>query len=64
MPSYNYALLTDEDVSALIAFLKSPPVVEQALPEPRLGWQARLRLARGQAQHMADWADAAWRKLR
>ncbi len=58
MPSYNYALLTDEDVSAVIAFLKSAPVVDKALPKPRLGWQARFRLFRGQAQHMADWADA------
>lgn len=57
MPSYNFALLDDEDISALIAFLRSAPVVEKSLPEPDLGWDARMRIARGQAQHMAEWAD-------
>ena len=58
MPSYNFALLSDRDVSALVAFLQSAPVVETPLPTPRLGWAARWRIVRGQAQHMADWADA------
>ncbi len=57
MPSYNYALLTDDDMAALIAFLRSAPVVDMALPDPSLGWQARLLIARGEAQHMAEWAD-------
>tara|TARA_R110002096_G_scaffold29497_12_gene88801 strand:+ start:38378 stop:39265 length:888 start_codon:yes stop_codon:yes gene_type:complete len=57
MPSYNYALLSDEDMTALIAFLRSAPVVEKALPEPDLGWDARMRIVRGEAQHMAEWAD-------
>ena len=57
MPSYNFANLSDMDTIALIAFLQSAPVVEKNLPRPRLGWAARWRIARGQAQHMADWAD-------
>lgn len=57
MPSYNYALLSDADMIALIAFLRSAPVVEKALPKPELGWDARLRIVRGEAQHMAEWAD-------
>ena len=57
MPSYNFALMTDEDVAAMIAFLKSAPVVEKELPQPDLGWEARTLIARGEAQHMAEWAD-------
>ena len=57
MPSYNYALLSDDDMIALITFLRSAPVVEKALPKPKLGWDARLRIVRGEAQHMAEWAD-------
>lgn len=57
MPSYNFVLLNDEDVAALIAFLRSSPVVEKDLPKPDLGFQARLRIVRGEAQHMAEWAD-------
>ena len=57
MPSYNYALLNDEDMAALITFLRSAPVVEKSLPDPSLGWDARMRIVRGEAQHMAEWAD-------
>lgn len=56
MPSYNFALLADEDLAALIAYLRSAPVVDKSLPEPSLGWQARWLIASGEAQHMADWA--------
>ncbi len=59
MPSYNYARLQDEDVAALIAFLRSLPVVEKPLPKPSLGWTIRWRIATGQETHMVDWvADA------
>jgi cytochrome c553 len=57
MPSYNYALLSDQDMSALIAFLRSAPVLDNSLPEPELGLAARYQIIRGQAQHMAEWAD-------
>ncbi len=59
MPSYNFVLLNDEDMSALVTFLRSTPVTESPLPLPRpsLGWDARMRIARGESQHMAEWAD-------
>lgn len=57
MPSYNFALLSDADMSALIAFLRSADVVENDLPKPSLGWAARLLIVRGQAMHMAEWSD-------
>ncbi len=57
MPSYNFVLLSDEDTSALIAYLKSAPIAEESLPEPDIGWDARFRIFRGEAQHMAEWAD-------
>ena len=57
MPSYNWALLSDDDVSALIAYLKSAPVVASELPKAVLGDEARRLLAAGEAQHMAEWAD-------
>lgn len=57
MPSYNFALMSDEDLSALIAFLQSSPVVEKVLPDPDLGWEVRMLIVREQAQHMAEWAS-------
>lgn len=57
MPSYNFVLLNDEDTAALIAFLRSAPVIEKSLPEDDLGWEARMRMVSGEAQHMAEWAD-------
>ncbi|MEO1244868.1 MAG: c-type cytochrome [Pseudomonadota bacterium] len=57
MPSYNFALLNDEDMTALIDFLQSAPVVQKSLPKPDLGWEARMRIVSGEAQHMAEWAD-------
>ncbi|MEZ5981726.1 MAG: cytochrome c [Parvularculaceae bacterium] len=58
MPSYNFTRLTDEDLAALIAFLRVAPVVESRLPKPKLGLQARWDLAFGGERHMAEWADA------
>jgi cytochrome c553 len=55
MPSYNFVLMSDEDMSALIAFMRSAPVVEKPLPEPDLGWETRRWIASGEAQHMAEW---------
>lgn len=56
MPSYNWVHLSDEDLAALLAFLRSAPVEKQALPDPALGWRARWLLATGEETHMADWA--------
>ena len=58
MPAYNFVHLGDEDVAAVISFLRSAPVVEADLPEPGLSWGVRIEMSRGTAQHMADWAEA------
>ena len=55
MPSFNFARLRDEDLAALIAFLRSAPVVEISLPRPALGWDVRWDIARGRELSMADW---------
>lgn len=57
MPSYNFVNLEDNDVASLIAFLRSAPVVDKTLPEPGLGWQARIEMVQESVQHMAAWAD-------
>lgn len=58
MPSYNFRHLADEDLAAVIGFLRSAEAVEQALPTPSLGWSARWRMVTGDERHMADWAAA------
>lgn len=57
MPSYNWVHLTDADVAALIAYLRSAPVEMVDLPSPRLGFRARWDLATGSETHMAQWAN-------
>jgi cytochrome c553 len=57
MPSYNWAHLSDGDLVALIAFLRTADVVHTELPKPNLGWKARWAIVRGQEEHMAKWAD-------
>ncbi len=56
MPSFNFARLRDDDLAALIAFLRAAPVVDVALPSPALGWRARWDIAWGRELSMADWA--------
>ena len=51
MPSYNFITMTDADVAALIAYLRSAPVADQPLPRPILGVRVRWALATG-----SDWA--------
>ena len=58
MPSFNFARLSDEDLAALIGFLRSAPVVEVDLPNPKLGWAVRWSFITGEETHMAEWADA------
>ncbi|MGB0133340.1 c-type cytochrome [Dokdonella sp.] len=58
MPSFNFARMTDQDLLALIAFLKSAPVVEIELPQPKLGWAVRWAFTNGEERHMAEWVDA------
>lgn len=55
MPSYNWTHLSDDDVSTLIAFLRSAPVVEQPLPTGDVGWRARWDIGTGKEGHMVDW---------
>lgn len=57
MPSYNFVLMNDNDVSALIAFLRSAPVEDKDLPQPDLGWETRVLIVSGQAQHMPEWGS-------
>lgn len=57
MPSYNFARLSDEDTAALIAFLKSAPVIKQNLPLPKLGLRARWDIAVGNELSYAKWAN-------
>ena len=47
MPSYNFLHLRDADVADLFAYLRSVPVVDKPLPQPRLPWLIRLDIALG-----------------
>jgi mono/diheme cytochrome c family protein len=58
MPSFNFRNLTDGDVAALIAFLRSAPVVETELPAPSLNLATRWRIVRGTERHMGDYVAA------
>ena len=55
MPSFNFTRLRDDDLAALIGFLRSAPVIEAPLPRPELGWDVRLDIAMGRELSMADW---------
>ena len=58
MPSYNFKHLTDNEVAAIVGFLRSAEVVDgEPLPRPSLGWRARWALASGRESHMAQWGD-------
>ena len=57
MPSFNFARLTDADMAALIAFLKSAPVVDKELPKAEFGWIVRADIILGAEMHTEDWAD-------
>lgn len=48
MPSYNFIRLTDTDMAAIIAYLRTVPVVEKKLPLASLPWSVRYDLALGQ----------------
>ena len=56
MPSFNFVRLRDDDLAALIAYLRAAPVVDVSLPRPELGWDVRWDIARGLELSMADWA--------
>lgn len=58
MPSFNFARLTDSDIIDLISFMKSLPPQENPLPEPILGWSARLDLVLGRETTFEQWVRA------
>jgi mono/diheme cytochrome c family protein len=47
MPSYNFVRLRNADLADMLAYLRSVPVVEKALPGASLPWKVRLDIARG-----------------
>lgn len=47
MPSYEYFFLTDADLAALIAYLRTLPPVDRTLPERTIGPMARLLYVAG-----------------
>ncbi|MEZ5920271.1 MAG: cytochrome c [Parvularculaceae bacterium] len=55
MPSYNFRRLADDDMAALIAFLKSAGR-KAKLPRASLGWKTRLSIIKGEETDMAHWA--------
>ncbi len=57
MPSYNFVHLTDDDLSALILFLRSAEIVDSELPSPSLGLRARWSIVTGAEEHMAAWGE-------
>ncbi len=54
MPAEAFALLTDDDLARIIAFLKSLPAVEGSGPSVSLGPLGRLGLAIGQFKPVAE----------
>jgi len=48
MPSWEYYYLSDEDLGALIAYLKQLPPVDRQMPEPSLGPMGRAMVVMGQ----------------
>ena len=48
MPAQYYSRLSDADLGALIAYIKSVPAVDKASPEPRLTFMAQVLFGLGQ----------------
>jgi mono/diheme cytochrome c family protein len=57
MPSYNFLRLHDGDVADLYAYLRSLAVEPIELPAPRLPWEIRWQLARGNDKAIAGFLD-------
>lgn len=47
MPSFGFLLMTDADIAAMIAYLRTVPVVEKKLPKPSMPFATRLAIAMG-----------------
>jgi mono/diheme cytochrome c family protein len=52
MPSYAYAHLSDRDLGAMIAYLRTLPPVDREQPPPKLGPLGRVLLTAGQLDFM------------
>lgn len=57
MPSYNWRNLSDDDLVALISYMRSVDVRQTDFPRPKLGLRARWEIAIGKSRHMADWVE-------
>jgi mono/diheme cytochrome c family protein len=55
MPAYNFIRLTDDDMAAIIAYLRTAPIAEKKLPRSKLPWSVRREIAAGK-----DWAVPAY----
>jgi cytochrome c553 len=53
MPSYEYYYLGDEDLAAMIAYMKSLPPITRELPENKVGPLGRILLTAGQLPLLA-----------
>lgn len=57
MPSFSFVRLTDGDVAAIVAFLRTAPVVENKLPPPMLPLEIRMALALGMDKAIPGFLD-------
>ena len=58
MPAYNFTRLRDADVAAIYAWLRTQPVVEQALPAASFPWPVRYDIALGRDGPIAQFLPA------
>ncbi|WP_395377201.1 c-type cytochrome [Marinicella sp. W31] len=57
MPSYNFVHVSDDDLLAMIAYMRSAPVVEKPLPEPDWGWKVRWEALTGSFPHAVAYSE-------
>jgi mono/diheme cytochrome c family protein len=58
MPSYNFVHLRDDDVAAIIAYLRSIPVAPNPPLRDRMPLEIRLAIARGEDDVMPAWLSS------
>lgn len=54
MPAANYWHLTDDDVGAIVAYIRSVPNVDKTLPKTKFGFAGRLALLQGKLDGMME----------
>ena len=57
MPSYNFVHVSDDDLLAMIAYMRSAPVVEKELSEPDWGWKVRWEALTGSFPHAVAYTE-------